>query len=100
MPRRASAEQCRFDACRNKHKESSPSARVHDGKVTKVGRDVPGPPQEVFPVSPEVCPYLSARDGNFLVMQPKAAEMATGMEGPVCNEAALNCRLIGILYAK
>ena len=46
-------------------------AGAHDGKDSKVGRDVPGPPQEVCPVSPEVCPYLSARDGNVFVMHTK-----------------------------
>ena len=43
---------------------------LQDAEVTKVGRDVSGLPQEEFPDSPEACPYLSARDGNFSVMHP------------------------------
>ena len=31
----------------------------------------PGPPQEAFPDSPEVCPYLSAQDGNTPAMGQK-----------------------------
>jgi exosortase/archaeosortase family protein len=38
---------------------------AHDAKVPKVGRDVPGPPQEVGPDSPEVCPYLLPETVTF-----------------------------------
>jgi len=62
---------------------------VQDAKVTEVGRDVPGPPQEV-------CPYLSAHGGNFPVMHPMRPPARCGIA--FCGAGKLTGRPMAIRY--